>query len=320
MLPWFPLRRPFVSRQLVRRALLLVPIALAAAGPAGAQAADTLTVGTYAYAANDRVAAVTPLAQHLGRRLGRPVRVQSFPDPPTLARAVRDGSVDVAVTNTFGYLLLATSPSPAAFPVATFRIRAGERSNYGSVLVADAAAADSVPQLRDRAAGLRLALVAPGSTTGSLVPRLFLAAAGLPDAEGSFRQVAYGDTHVGTLALLRSGAADVAALATEEYERQVAAGGEAASAWRVLWRSPDITLGPVAVRSTLPPALRREIARHVVGLEKDDPRAFEALRGGWVEARNADALVAADDATYDEVRRLFGDPATAAALIERFSR
>ena len=135
------------------------------------------------------------------------------------------------------------------------------------------------------------------------------------------RGVTYAGTHAAAVDSLRAGRVELAALATEEYDRAVAAGpARDARPWRELWRSPDILLGPVAVSAALPRALRDSIAAAVTGLEHAAPEAFAALRGGWVEARLADAMIAASDATYDPVRRLFGDPRTTAMLIARFAR
>jgi phosphonate transport system substrate-binding protein len=299
--------------------------ALALAAPAARAAAqhpDTLVVATYAYPGVDRVGAIAPLASHLAARLRRPTRAVALPDPVALADAVRGGRVDVAVTNTFGYLLVAGGERPAGAAVATFRVPSGVRTNYGAVLVARDTTLRTVADLAARAPSLRVALVAPGSTTGNLVPRLFLATRGLADLERQAREVRYGGTHAAAFALLRDGAADVAALATEEYERQAAADAAAGgpARWRVLWQSPDVALGPVLVRATLPAALRSAVAAAVVGLETTAPAAFAALRGGWTEARTADALVAATDRSYDPVRRLFGADGAAAALIARFAR
>ena len=308
-----------LTRPLRRLLRLAWSAALAlAARPAAAQRPDTLVVATYAYPGVDRVGAIAPLAAHLAARLGRPTRAVALPDPVTLADAVRAGRVDVAVTNPFGYLLVAAGDRPAGAAVATFRVPAGVRTNYGTVLVARDTTLRTVADLAARAASLRVALVAPGSTTGNLVPRLFLATQGLADLERQTRAVQYGGTHAAAFALLRDGAADVAALATEEYERQAAA--DTTVRWRVLWRSPDVALGPVVVRATLPAALRSAVAAAAVGLETTAPAAFAALRGGWTEARTADALVAATDRSYDPVRRLFGADGAAAALIARFAR
>lgn len=300
-----------------RLAALALPL-LAGARTAAAQRGDTLVVATYAYGTVDRVGAVAPLAAYLSAKLHRPARTVALADPVALVAAARGGEVDVIVTNTFGYLLVAQGER-AAIPVATFHVPDGVRTNYGSAIVTRDTAVHSLDDLAARASSLRVALVAPGSTTGNLVPRLYLAAHGIADLEGRFRAVAYAGTHAAAFDLLRRGEADVAALATEELERRLAADASGAR-YTTLWRSPDIQLGPVAVRASLPVATRDAIARAVVGLERSAPSAFAALRGGWTEARTSDALVAATDRTYDEVRRLFGSDSAAAALIARFAR
>jgi phosphate/phosphite/phosphonate ABC transporter binding protein len=302
---------------------VVLACALLGAGPvrAGAQAPDTLVVGTYAYDAVDRRGAVTPLAEHLGARLHRPFRVVLAPDPVALADAARHGRVDVVVTNTFGYLLLADATPGAALAVATFRVPPGVRTHYGAVLVTRDARLRSWADLRARAPGLRVGLVSPGSTTGNLVPRLVLAKHGWEERDRQGARVTYAGTHAAAFGLLRAGAVDVAGLASEECRRQLAAlGADERARYHVLWESPDILLGPVAVRTGLPAALRDTIGAALVGLERHAPAAFVALRAGWTEARLADGLVAATDTTYLPVRRLFGEGAAVAALIARLAR
>lgn len=297
-----------------------VALALGDARPAGAQPHDTLVVATYAYPAVDRAGAIAPLAEHLRARLRRPTRVLVVADPVALAAAVREARADVAVTNTFGYLLLADGSPAAGEAVATFRVPPGVRTNYGAALVARDAGL-SLAALGARIPTLRVGLVSEGSTTGSLVPRLALANHGVTDLERQARSVVYAGTHAGAFALLRDGTVDVAGLASAELERQRAALPAADRArYRVVWQSPDIQLGPVAVRASLPAGERAAIRDAVVGLEQRAPAAFRALRGGWTEAGRADALVAATDATYDPVRRLFGQGDAVVTLIRRFTR
>jgi len=73
-----------MTSMLRRLATILALGAASAAAPGSRLAAqprpfggDTLVVATYAYASNDRLANVVPLAEHLEQRLGRPVRATS---------------------------------------------------------------------------------------------------------------------------------------------------------------------------------------------------------------------------------------------------
>ncbi len=307
------------------RVAALVALLLVGSGrPGSAQQHDTLVVATYAYPSVDRAGAIGPLAEVLRARLGRPIRVLVVPDPVALVTTVREARADVAVTNTFGYLLLASEAPVIARAIATFRVPSDVRTQYGTVLVTRAAL---VPELRTVAsvarhiADLRVGLVGPGSTTGNLVPRLILASHGVADLDARARTVAYAGTHAAAFALLRDRNVDVAAMAAEEFDRQLAALPAVDRArYRVVWQSPDILLGPVVVRAGLPAPIQRAIADAVIGLEQHAPAAFAALRDGWTEARRADGLVSATDATYDPVRRLFGQRDALRTLLHRHAR
>ena len=294
-----------------------------------AQPTDTLTLATYTYSTNNRLQNLAPLGAFLERQLHRPVRTVSFPDPPSLANAVKSGAVDVAVMNTFGYLLLAASSrQQKGTPVATFRIPDEKSSNYRTiVLVRNGLEVVGKSWLRSKAKRLAVAFVSPGSTTGNLIPRLYFASLGVEDAESAFARVVYAGTHAEALKMVQSGVVDIAALASEVYENSVRDSSQvqgkspqAAQKLTSLWLSPDIKLGPVVVKSSLSPSLRQALTHHLVGIERTAPEAFTALRDGWTEAKLADALVPTSDRYYDDVRRMFGNPKTSAILIKKFAR
>jgi phosphate/phosphite/phosphonate ABC transporter binding protein len=285
------------------------------------QRGDTLTLATYTYSTNNRLQNIAPLGAFLERQLHRPVRTLSFPDPPSLANAVKSGVVDIAVMNTFGYLLLAASPNEKGTPVATFRIAAGQSSNYRTIVLArNGLEITSKAWLRKNAKTLAVAFVSPGSTTGNLIPRLYFASHGIADAESAFARVVYAGTHAEALNLVRTGEVDIAALASEVYENSPRDSSQPAQKLTTLWTSPDIKLGPVVVRSYLSVSVRNAITKQLVGIERTAPEAFTALRDGWTEAKLADALVPTNDRYYDDVRRMFGNPKKAAELIAKFAR
>lgn len=309
-----------VHRAIVALSVVTLLMATTRAESQAPARADTLIVGTYAYGTVDRAGAIAPLTAFLGERLHRPARVFVAPDPVALSEATRAGRVDVVVTNTFGYLLLAEG-ADGAEAVATFRVPPGVRTNYSAVLVSRSDTLRSWAQLQRAAATVRLTFVSPGSTTGNLVPRLMLASKQLADPERQMRGVHYAGTHAAAFDALQRGEADVAALATEEFTRQrQRLDATERTRYHVLWESPDIMLGPVAVRRGVRGALRDSIAALLPRLASEAPQAFAALRGGWTEARVSDALVAATDRSYDAVRRLFGQDASTTALIRRLSK
>lgn len=314
------MKQNYIQAMFIMVCVWLLAWVYSSAQPA-VQLADTLTLATYTYSTNNRLQNIAPLGAFLERQLHRPVRTLSFPDPPSLANAVKSGVVDIAVMNTFGYLLLTASPKQKGVPVATFRIPAGKSSNYRTIVLArNGLEITGKVWLRNKAKTLAVAFVSPGSTTGNLIPRLYFASQGIADAESAFARVVYAGTHAEALNLVRTGKVDIAALASEVYENSSSDSLQTSQKLTTLWTSPDIKLGPVVVKSSLSVSEQKAITKQLVGIERTAPEAFTALRDGWTEAKLADALVPTNDRYYDDVRRMFGEPKKAAELIAKFAR
>ncbi|WP_257386165.1 phosphate/phosphite/phosphonate ABC transporter substrate-binding protein, partial [Tahibacter caeni] len=205
-------RRPESVNSCLR---FLACMLLAAVALAPAQAEPAAVLATYAYARYDRAAALQPLADHLQRRLGRAVEVRVLESPRALAAALREGTVDLAVTNTFVYL--GVRDQSAIHATAVFEVPPATLDAYRGVLLArrDGPAA-SVEAMQAAAARLRYAQVIPGSTSGGLVQDLFLASRGLKPAQ--FAAVRQAGTHEAALAAVADGSADVAALADAPWQ------------------------------------------------------------------------------------------------------
>ncbi len=72
--------------------------------------AQTITLATYQYADNDRLANIQPLADFLKEKCHVNVKVKSYPTVHLFIQALQNNEVDIALINTFGYLLLGASP------------------------------------------------------------------------------------------------------------------------------------------------------------------------------------------------------------------
>lgn len=252
----------------------VVATSLLCAGLAGpAAAGDALVVGTYAYPGRDRAAAVQPLADYLAAKSGREAVVRLWPSPSALVEALEAGDADVVVPNLHGYLQgrrhATTLPVPDVPPT--------QAARYRSMIVAR-----GVAQLEDLAGGAaatrRLVLVGKDSATGGFVPLARLREAGL--APGDFAEVRYAGSHEAALAALRSGDADVAALAVDVYE---AAPVEGAAE---LWRSPPLPPGPLLCRESADVACA-PIADWLLEAHAAHPDVMAALRAGWPEFGDA---------------------------------
>lgn len=253
-----------------------------------------MTLATYAYPAYDRREALAPLAALLERSVRRPVAISIFDSPEALARVVRDGAVDIAVTNLAAFIT--ASGNPAVTPLAVLAPPSATLDRYRGVLLARRAlGADTLAGLGRRADGLRYVEVLPGSTSGALVQRDALNQAGLD--RGAFGAIVQSGTHDAAITLLVAGKADLAALAETPWRTFQSAHPDQAAGLVQLWRSAPLPPGPVVCVQSV-----RFDCGPVAGLlsrrGKATRAAAAALAKGWSETEGAVAFRPVDRRTY----------------------
>lgn len=273
-----------------------------------AAAQRNAVVATYAYTRYDRAAALQPLAQALSAATGQAVDVRVLESPRALAAALREGSVDIAVTNTFVYL--AARGDAHVRPLAVFDVPAATLDGYRGVLLARKGL--DLAQLRATKTPLRYALAIPGSTSGGLVQDLFLAASGV-DTRAQLT-ITYAGTHDAAFVQLQQGKVDLAALAESPWRAAQTAGkaGELVQ----LWRSPPIAPGPLVCRDggRIDCAQARAL---LLQLHDTAPQAVAALVAAWSEAAGAQRLVPVNEANYDALTAGFTDAAAGREALEK---
>ncbi|WP_369058658.1 PhnD/SsuA/transferrin family substrate-binding protein [Caulobacter sp. 73W] len=261
------------------RALLAGLLALVATGAAGEP--RPLAFATYHYARYDRAMALTPMAEHLSHALGRKVTVQVLESPDALAAAIREGKVDVAVTNLSAYL--GSAQAPATRPVAMFDVPPATLDAYRGVLLARVGVDLKTP-------GLRYVRVIPGSTSGALVQAPWVKTRGL-----SLTDAGFAGTHDGAMNRLLDGSADIAALAEEPWRTLKAQKPAEAAKLVELWRSDPIPPGPVVCVQSAQVACDA-VAAALTASAAASPA--EALSQGWSETAGATRLIPVDPAIY----------------------
>lgn len=271
---------------------LFVCLLIAFASPVFAEktAPTPWVVATYAYPERDRIAAIQPLADYLAKRGRHPVQVKLFPSPTALVQAMREGQVDIAVPNLYGYLQarrdiaqVTTLPVP--------QVPALQADRYRAVLVARDVA--SFAEVKAKAGSLRLALVGGDSASGGFVPTRYLRSQTLDPAK-AFASVIYSGSHAAALQAVVEGRADVAALAGDVYDASRPDGV------RELWRSDPIPPGPLLCRATTDVPCQA-MAAWLLDAHREDPPVMTALRVGWPEFGDATMFVPADAAELSEV-------------------
>ena len=270
--------------------MLLTLLAALASPP---EPAPALRVATYHYPRYDRRVALEPLAQTVARIAGRRAEVILFDTPDALAKAMCDGSVDVAMTNLGAFV--AMRDCPRVEPIAVLDTPAAVLERYRGVLLARGdAGLDALSDLKPAARRLRYSEVLPGSTSGALVQADALRTIGIRASDFAARR--HAGTHEAALLDLLEGRADIAAFAEEPWRKLQAEAPERAATLRPLWRSAPLPPGPQVCRAgaavdcqALGAALLGTAGAALAG----------PLSEGWTETAGAERFRAFDAARYD---------------------
>lgn len=285
---------------------------------AHAQHADTVVFATYRYADNNRIKNIEPFAEHFGGVVNLPVKVNSYNSVQELIDAMKEGQIDIAFINTFGYLLLRERSKHYSI-AAALRIPTGVRSTYQTAIVSSTnSRLTSLDDLRKQRGKFSLLLVNPGSTSGNLIPRLKLATVGITEPEQFFKQVTYSKNHGLTLKEVADGKADLGAFGSEEYHKALAIDPTIASKVNLLWESDPIQLGPVLFKKDLPTKLTDRLITELLVLHDSNKPAFDAIKSGWTEAIPADKFQVVDNLYYDQV--LQGNIEAGMRIIKAFAQ
>jgi phosphate/phosphite/phosphonate ABC transporter binding protein len=277
---------------------------------------QTLVIATYQYGENTRVQNIQPFATHLSEVAELPTEVKSYPTVAHLLQAMKNGEVDIAFINTFGYLML--QEQTKAYEIsAALHLPSEAASVYKTIIVSN-----KKHRIRTLENGVKFAsdnllvLVSPGSTSGNLVPRLKLASMMDGEPEPAFVEVQYREQHYLALQMALGDEFALAAFGSEEYYKL----GADTVKLDKLWESPPIPLGPVVCKKALSSQLKELLQQTLLQLHEENSSALEAAKAGWTEAKPADYFIKIDDSYYDDLINLAGDKARAMKIIRKFAR
>lgn len=280
-----------------------------------------IRVATYQYADNNRIANIQPFAQYLQSGYGIETQVKSYPTVHAFIDAIRNDEVDIALINTFGYFLLQAAEKPYPMhPLLTLAVSEDAKDNYKTAFLSSPSSAiKSLKDVKKAAANTRLALVAKGSTSGNMLPRLAFSYAGIRDAEQSFSKVMYAGTHARAIDAILNGEADLATMGLTEYQRYLARDSSYNSALRLVWVSPEIPLGPVLFNNKLTQEQRNIITKAFFDLNEKKPEVLASIKSGWSEAKQATKYIAITDAFYDPFRKVLGNQKDLERILRQFA-
>lgn len=246
----------------------------------------------------DREEAQSQLAAYLQRATGIPVVLVRTASYGPAIEAMAGGEIDIMSLGPFAYVIAAEQGAAEAIAV-TGRPSTGPRT-YQSVLIThQRTGLTHLDAVAMNAKRLRFNFTDPASNSGHLVPEARLAALGIAPAR-DFASTEFTLSHSVSIFNVAFGHADLAGVSASVLDRLMAKKRVPAEDLVVLWRSERLPLGPVAVRPSLPPALKQTIQQALVQLSIREP---ETSRKVMLQYPDSDLVyLPCNDTLYNGLR------------------
>ena len=188
-----------------------------------------------------------PFTKHLERCVGRQIVYYPVQSNAAQIKALRSGRLQFAGFST-GPTVVAVRTAGAQ-PFAAKGTNAGIRGYHLIAIVSASSDIDELSDLKDR----RVAHTSPGSNSGNFAPRAYFPREGLtPDID--YKPIMSGGHDRSVLGVLM-GDYDMAAVASDVFERMVERGTIDRAAFRIIYESPLFPTSSFAYAHDLDPAL-----------------------------------------------------------------
>lgn len=236
---------------------------------------------------------MAPLAQYLGKQLGRPVEIVVPPTYADLRRQLLDGSIDFADLPPLQLILArAAAPEMAILAESTYE---GARNYQGYIVARSDVEIDEIAAL---GRGV-FCFVDKGSTSGYLLPRRFLRSKGFDPAR-LLKRVHFSGTHPQVMRDVIDGKCDAGAVysGTLFFARRL---GLPAHRLQVKWITGEVPFDGIAASPRVDPATVERIRAALLAL---DPKRIFGRKTFGTDAYAISGFVEPRKGTYRLVRQM----------------
>jgi phosphonate transport system substrate-binding protein len=227
-----------------------------------------------------------PLVAHLAKTLGIPVKMQIASDYAAVITAMQFKHVDLAYFGPKSYVEAAARANAECFVV---ELGPEGTPGYHGLIISKKGS--GIDKLED-GKGKTWAFVDPNSTSGTLVPTIYLVKERKIDPATYFSKVVYSGSHEASMLSVKAGKIDLAAVNDLDMARGDGKVWNKDKDFQILWTSPLIPGSPMVWRKDLPESLKS--ALRAAFLEYKDQEGLAKLKiSGYVPAA---------DSVYDPIR------------------
>jgi phosphonate transport system substrate-binding protein len=252
---------------LARRALLAASLLTALAG---AQAQQTVFRVTAIpdESPTELARKAAPLMKYLEGKLGMKVEYTPVTDYAAAVEALVNKKVDLAWFGGFTFVQANVRSQGKVIPL----VQREEDQHFRSVFIT----ADPVLKTLADLKGRDLSFGSQSSTSGHLMPRHFLLAAGI-EPERDLKRVAFSGAHDATIAAVASGKVQAGALNISVWEKFVADKKVDTNRVHVFYTTPPYYDYNWSVHADMPAALRDKLSAAFLALDKSTPEGQQVL-------------------------------------------
>ncbi|MGR3436585.1 MAG: phosphonate ABC transporter substrate-binding protein [Shimia sp.] len=244
----------------------------------------------------DRIARYQPFEAYLEEELGVDVEIFTAGNYDGVIQALAADQIEFAFLGSSSYAAAYTATDGGVVPLVSSLQDDGSTGYYSILVTRCDSGLDSLADLE----GKVLAFADPDSTSGYAVP--FYNLSQEVDPANYFSATPFSGSHEAGVQSVVNGTFDAAATyETNEtsgiVQRMVTKGmieeGEACG----IWKSPEITSGPLTARANLPEGLIADMTAAVMAVPEKDPEAFREMTGG--EDSTQQGYIQVDHSRYD---------------------
>ena len=209
-----------------------------------------------------------PLLKYLEGRLGMKVEFTPVTDYAAAVETLANKQIDMAWFGGFTFVQAQQRSGGKVIPL----VQREEDEKFRSVFITTEPGVKSLADLR----GKTLSFGSQSSTSGHLMPRSYLLAAGV-DPDKDIKRVAYSGAHDATVAAVASGKVDAGALNISVWEKLIADKKVDTSRVRVFYTTPAYYDYNWTVHADMPAALREKLTKAMLDLSPATGEGKEVL-------------------------------------------
>ena len=209
-----------------------------------------------------------PLMKYLEAKLGMKIEFTPVNDYAASVEALINKKVDLAWFGGFTFVQANARSGGKVLPL----VQREEDEHFKSVFITADPAIKTLADLK----GKDVSFGSQSSTSGHLMPRSFLLAAGV-DPDKDFRRVAFSGAHDATIAAVASGKVQAGALNISVWDKFVAEKKVDTTKVRAFYTTPEYFDYNWTVHSEMPAALREKLKAALLDLNRNTPEGKEIL-------------------------------------------